>query len=133
MNPEIKKRWTDALRSGNYQQTTGVLHRFKDDNVGYCCLGVLCDLAAQEGVVNERQDGYEYSIFEDNIRPTYDGSATELPLSVQEWAGFEKYESNPTFKNQWVNSTGHGFNTLAEVNDNGGTFEDIAKIIEEQF
>lgn len=31
-------RWVDALRSGKYEQTTGVLQ----DSKGYCCLGVAC-------------------------------------------------------------------------------------------
>lgn len=41
MNPEIKAKWVAALRSGAYQQATGVL---RDEKGGYCCLGVLCDL-----------------------------------------------------------------------------------------
>jgi hypothetical protein len=30
--------WVEALRSGEYKQTTGALQ----DNSGYCCLGVAC-------------------------------------------------------------------------------------------
>ena len=48
MNPEVKKRWLAALRSGEYAQTTGKLHRLDPDvfepndiPAGYCCLGVL--------------------------------------------------------------------------------------------
>lgn len=46
MNPEIKKRWVEALRSGKYAQTTGALHRKFDEprnhtSAGFCCLGVL--------------------------------------------------------------------------------------------
>lgn len=37
--PQIKK-WAKALRSGQYQQTTGELNN-KD---GFCCLGVACKL-----------------------------------------------------------------------------------------
>lgn len=45
IKPEIKKRWIEALRSGEYEQAIGVLR--KTDGVGrqrYCCLGVLCDV-----------------------------------------------------------------------------------------
>jgi len=50
MNPEIKQAWIDALTSGEYEQGKGSLL----DNEGhYCCLGVLCDLALQEGVCDE--------------------------------------------------------------------------------
>ena len=41
MNPELKQKWLEALRSGRYKQ--GILQlRSSDDR--YCCLGVLCDL-----------------------------------------------------------------------------------------
>ena len=41
MVPEIKKRLIVALRSGDYKQTRGALC----EDGGYCCLGVLCELA----------------------------------------------------------------------------------------
>jgi hypothetical protein len=37
MPKELKQKWLDALRSGEYKQATGAL---KNGN-GYCCLGVL--------------------------------------------------------------------------------------------
>lgn len=40
MNPEIKQQWVDALRSGEYPQSTNYLR----DKTGWCCLGVLTDL-----------------------------------------------------------------------------------------
>lgn len=40
MNPELKAKWIEALRSGKYEQTTKVLK----DKKGYCCLGVLREL-----------------------------------------------------------------------------------------
>jgi hypothetical protein len=40
LKPDVKQRWLDALRSGQYKQTVG---RLKDSE-GYCCLGVLCDV-----------------------------------------------------------------------------------------
>lgn len=42
---QVIKRWVKALRSGEYEQTQGELK----DNYGFCCLGVLCDLAAKDG------------------------------------------------------------------------------------
>ncbi len=44
MNPEVKQKWIGALRSGKYEQGTEKLRSVS----GYCCLGVLCDLYAQE-------------------------------------------------------------------------------------
>lgn len=40
MNPEIKAKWVEALRSGRYEQTSG---RLKDGDA-FCCIGVLCDV-----------------------------------------------------------------------------------------
>ena len=37
MDKKLKARWIKALRSGRYEQTTGVMESFGS----YCCLGVL--------------------------------------------------------------------------------------------
>lgn len=50
---ELRAAWLAALRSGEYEQTRGNLHlACKDDMAagqdqppGFCCLGVLCDVA----------------------------------------------------------------------------------------
>lgn len=48
MSSDIKLRWLDALRSGNYRQAQGALQRtfspYTKYDVGYCCLGVLADI-----------------------------------------------------------------------------------------
>ena len=46
MKPEIKAKWLEALRGGGYKQGIGHLNGEK----GFCCLGVLTDLAVKEGV-----------------------------------------------------------------------------------
>lgn len=46
MNPEIKAKWLDALRSGKYAQGYGLLRSGIDK---YCCIGVLCDIAEPRG------------------------------------------------------------------------------------
>ena len=38
--------WVDALRSGEYSQTTETLQ----DTNGYCCLGVACQVAKNQGI-----------------------------------------------------------------------------------
>ena len=40
MDAAIKGRWVKALRSGEYRQCQNKLH----DGLGFCCLGVLCDI-----------------------------------------------------------------------------------------
>lgn len=41
------KSWIEALRSGKYKQSKGCLHTYTgeaDDEEGFCCLGVACDV-----------------------------------------------------------------------------------------
>jgi len=44
-NKELVKQWVEALRSGKYQQIKHKLRRKTDTGYGYCCLGVLCEIA----------------------------------------------------------------------------------------
>ena len=45
MRVEWKKRWVQALRSGEYLQGNGSLKKKDENGVAvYCCLGVLCDI-----------------------------------------------------------------------------------------
>jgi hypothetical protein len=41
MTPDFRRRWANALRSGEYKQTRGSLHK----NGAFCCLGVACVVA----------------------------------------------------------------------------------------
>lgn len=122
MKPDIKRRWVKALLSGKYTQGKGKL-RSNDDE--FCCLGVLCDLAEQDGVkmrVNETErDGFRY-----------DGSRGVPPESVAKWAGMSNACPN-------VDIPGVSYPTpLWMLNDGLGavspalTFAEIAKVIEEQ-
>ena len=112
MNPQIKQKWVDALRSGEYQQTQNRLH---DEN-GFCCLGVLCDL-----YLKENQLEWEPSTHYKNVY-VFQDMATILPLSVMKWVGVG--EGNPL-----VND---GDSSLAELNDKGSTFIEISNVIEHQ-
>jgi hypothetical protein len=59
---DIKQAWLDALRGGSYNQASGVLRQYDDyesDNnepIGYCCLGVLQEVAYQVAEIELRQD-----------------------------------------------------------------------------
>jgi len=47
------RKWVDALRSGEYKQTTGSLH----DADGYCCLGVACKVFIPAEKLKKDEDG----------------------------------------------------------------------------
>ena len=116
MNKEVKALWLDALRSGKYEQGLGTLCDVNDDgDRKFCCLGVLCDVAIEQGLPIEVQVNSHTTI--------YDDSSGYLPDSVREWAGLASY--NPLVK---VNGEERA---VAQVNDTGDfDFPAIADLIE---
>lgn len=44
MTPELKAKWVEALRSGEYKQTAGIMHSDENGEDSFCCLGVLCEV-----------------------------------------------------------------------------------------
>lgn len=103
---EVIKRWVTALKSGKYKQAQKQLRT----NAGFCCLGVLCDLARKDGGDDwtpSSLQGYEYKkncgVLQDDMERFIFGDNT-YTLS----------------------------HTLVEMNDNGATFKEIAKVIEEK-
>jgi hypothetical protein len=115
MNRTLLDIWTTALRSGEYDQTRGALW----DGAGYCCLGVLADLVADEvvgGWGNRVDEGYEFDVHDDDGH-TYDCSATIPPVPVLAYCGLEERDAN----------------TLAKMNDAGLSFVSIANALEESW
>lgn len=122
MDPQIKAQWLAALRSGEYRQGKRVLHNV-DENT-FCCLGVLCDLAVRAGVVSEGRHKYNLRVAADIEVYGSDGDCRSqggvtLPDEVQEWAGLDS-------DNPWVGDSG----VLAELNDMGRSFEELANLID---
>lgn len=117
MNPEVKKLWTSALLSGEYQQAKGKLR----DEGGFCCLGVLCDVYVKHsGNPDVKWDKYEssytYSIF---------GKGGTIPDVVMEWAGL--LQRDPSIS--WSGET----HMISVLNDYEGlNFKQISQVIEEQ-
>lgn len=105
-----------ALRSGEYQQSTGFL-RTKD---GYCCLGVGCEVFAKENdgefVQNQDSDIFTFYLAPGN------GNYVFLHNEVRDYFGF-KSNNGRWGKDEKIQS-------LANLNDCGATFLEIADIIE---
>jgi hypothetical protein len=121
MNPRIKQRWLDALRSGEYKQTTETL---RDEN-GFCCLGVLCDIHAKERGANWVKRIESYELY---------GEVQLLPLSVQEWAGLDNDMGGVVdFEYEGGGEIHLRADTLPEINDSWHKdFNEIADLIEAQ-
>ena len=130
MNPEIKAMWIDALRSSEYEQGAGHLHTgYINGKEYFCCLGVLCDIAIKNGVVLDVEiqssDGGA-------VRWMYNGCTEYLPLAVAEWAGITTQGwfdlvLSPDGEKEIARQT------LAELNDEGYSFGEIAEEIEAHF
>lgn len=129
MNPEVKEAWITALTSGEYKQGQRALCTLEDDgSKTWCCLGVLCDLAAKAGVqmaMGEAQ--VPVTMFADETRNVvlYNDDGGYPPSVVVEWAGLSS--ANPP-----VPGTSFGMTfdtTLASMNDNGEPFTAIADAI----
>lgn len=94
--PENIRAWVDALRNDDFQQTSGYLKViFPDATIGYCCLGVSCELALASGVemsyaviavsFRDQETGTTYGFF---------GKTRHvLPYQVANWMGLP--EGNP--------------------------------------
>lgn len=127
MNAEIKSQWVDALRSGKYAQGQFGLRETVDGETTYCCLGVLCELATEAGVVSEVQTNVE--LFHSVQTTSYDGATAFLPESVQSWAGLDS-------RNGFIGDYelhNHPYVSLTAFNDNEVPFSTIADVIEESF
>lgn len=115
MDKQWKAKWIEALRSGKYNQAREILY----NGEGYCCLGILCDIS---GLGKWTEDREYINTFGD------DSSLTTLPEFVFTAMGF--YESNPIPLQGMNLDIRKGDGSLAELNDNGFTFSQIADIIE---
>lgn len=117
MNKEVKAKWVTALRSGDYPQAQGYLRKEE----GYCCLGVLCQVAANEGVIPQPQWNGQAYVYSSEMQ-----QAVAYPhAKVVEWAGLGT-------DNPYVTVNGDERESLVDLNDNGSTFGEIADLIDAQ-
>lgn len=125
MNANAKK-WLAALRSGEFPQTQGHLR----DHKGYCCLGVACEVYRREtgrGRWDEKlSQDMRYLKF--NVPPEAEcgrmGFGTALPNEVKNWLGLADRAGSYQPEGTLMPSS------LAMQNDNGASFEQIAKLVE---
>jgi hypothetical protein len=121
MRASVRAQWVAALRSGEYEQTRGALQvkRSTGEGVpdGFCCLGVLCELAVTDGLEVEVSDLHYPG--DDHAIVQYVGCSSYPPGAVHQWSGYFAPDSAEVT-----------FSTLADMNDNGYDFASIADRIE---
>jgi hypothetical protein len=157
MNEGPKQAWLKALRSGEFAQGKRVLIAKDDEGLTrYCCLGVACILAMNAGVEGlELQFSYadeeidvdddveelgirgntmigvfvsqaEFPYADGTIRTLDNRDAELLPAPVREWLGVGS--NNPD--TEALDPSSNRRMSLAQLNDAGRTFAEIADIIE---
>lgn len=133
MNPTVKQKWLQALRSGEFEQAHGELKQRRETSKGkpesytykFCCLGVLCELHRQ------MHEGLEWEPPKET--PTgerYLDNYEELPQQVAEWAGLNKdvpIEIDDDIIPIYLVNDG-----MPEAGIRGHSFMEIAEIIEGQ-
>lgn len=146
MDQRVKELWVNKLRDPATKQAKGVLER---EDGGQCCLGVLCNVLIENEIISlEKSVVYSASQDENVNKFTYlddQGNQNEgiavLPNVLYDELGLlsedgllpsratDKYFYDDPFAPDGKKA---GI-SLAELNDNGYTFSQIADIIEAEF
>lgn len=146
LNPEFKERFIEALLSGKYKQDKGRLRT----SIGYCCLGVLCDLFDPDkwhivGNINLAEPGAAKGLYH------FDDMSCFLPkfilaeLGITPYDNFtddiaiyfthDEYKALPIKVNSdtgvliGVKAGDYYKIGLSYLNDAGYTFEEIAEFV----
>lgn len=112
MNKQLRRKWLRALRSGSYRRGEGSL--VSEDGRKFCCLGVLADIQGcvwQESI----RDSSLVPIMPHGRKPLANDGTDFLP--VRRTGGLTEDQQS----------------TLAEMNDDGKSFKQIADFIESHF
>jgi hypothetical protein len=106
--PHVKKAWVEKLRSGRRQVRAALKSKDHNGKIGYCCLGILCDLG------DKAKDRWEKPTVSWDDEWTYDGEDGMPPNDVLKAANLSHMNAS----------------ILAEMNDAGIGFKAIASWIE---
>lgn len=113
MDKTLARKWVDALRSGEYRQGKGGLRCVEDNS--YCCLGVLLDVAAKEGIIEGKWED------DNDVSASYSAfvhANGELDVFTVDESLLTHHQQNPPIA----------------LNDNdGSSFEEIADYIEKEY
>ena len=115
MKKRTAMKWIAALRSGAYNQGSSQLVTVDaDENEHFCCLGVLCNLATE--------DGYGEWDGEDFKSESGDRENKVMPWGMELYTGMESR-----------NGTVDDDVCLTVLNDKGLSFTELADIIEKNW
>lgn len=140
MNTAVVEAWIEELRSGRREQATGALcHIDENGKQSFCCLGVVTDMyAAQIGISKEISTAHHLNFSDPQVRYGEHGENAVLPVEMIDFLGLPHNQRNPSFdlpltSEQIEQAEVDGMPyiiCLAELNDDGFTFEQIADVIQ---
>lgn len=110
MNPEVKQKWVDALRSGKYNQIKTNLK----SKIGFCALGVLVDLFLLE-------KNLDWKLYIDHSE--FNGNDSHLHNRVITWNDIVTWAN--------VDNNFDVYTVSCMNDDRQKTFHEIADYIEE--
>lgn len=110
--------WVAKLRSGDLPQTTGALHRtvttVASGPVGYCCIGVACEVAIERGYTVERSTARasapNLESFNDELGVAPDIVATVFGIDI--WLNH-----TDTVESELINMNDQEYKSFAEIAD----------------
>lgn len=110
MKKELRDKWVEALRSGDYEQGMDALCSPSEDSDGfkYCCLGVLFEVENGEDAWIDPGPGFSLEV--------------KQPVA-------EEYSACSFYQGPLARDAA---SELAKMNDNGASFKAIADWIEEK-
>lgn len=128
---KIAKEWVEALRSGKYIQQAGAWYVDYGDASGYCCLGVLASLRGIDMELGDQELSF-------TACPLIIAEKSPLPIpdffneksSIVHWPCRLSREEFNTLYPDFPYRDNISCNVLADLNDDGMSFEDIAFIID---
>ena len=137
MDIEKARMWSDALKSGRYAQGSGFLNV---DNKEFCCLGVLCEVAMENGLPMKKNSvPYTHSMCrakEGSVYWRYNGSYRFPPVDALVWLGMDPMLGHlfhdPLRRREYASEDQRLLEHLINMNDAGAcSFIEIADTIDE--
>jgi len=122
MKRDLAMKWCEALESGKYQQAIGALRNSVNS---FCCLGVACDLVAPR----------DWETIDDDGKPYMTSDSYYPPEPIQDTYGFftKRVAFNIVPDDLLEKHGTDRHKSLAEVNDNGWTFKQIAAFVRDAY
>jgi hypothetical protein len=126
MKPAIRDEWAARLKSGRYpqgQHTLTMVH--PDDTRKHCCLGVLCEMGVEAGVipagVEVLWDGERAGNGKKCLAYGEEQVTGLLPAEIMAWAELDSCDP--------LLEVGEATDTASHLNDGGMPFPEIAILI----